>query len=260
LLDLVAAIGAVDHAGSTIAALHEAMGRGRLVPFLGPDFPTALTGLPDRQSLVRRLAPPNVPVVQNSLAKAAEAARFGNSRHRFTEILLKAVGDPLAQPGPIHLALARLPVRLWLSGAYDILMPKALHAQTIISGADTIYVRENWPTVVCLSGAPSDIRSLIVLESDYVRLRETEEDRRLLVKYLRHSLEGMVVLFLGHDPNSPDFALLTQHILNQHLAGVAVRPFLVWPEVGQHYSWAEYPILHIQQEPLAFIRQLVTFK
>ena len=84
-------------------------------------------------------------------------------------------------------------------------------------------------------------------------LREGEGDRRLFVEYLKHELDDKVVLILGYDPSSPDFALLVKHVLSGYLGTVDVCVFLVWPEVGPQHKWGERPIQSICQEPLTLV-------
>lgn len=256
-LDLVAAIGAVGDPATTLEALGESVRRGRLVPFVGPDFPVARTGgLPDRRALARELAERERLQASDSLADTAALTMQGDNRLAFASFLKHKMGDQLRQPGEIHRALAGLPVPLWISGAYDGLLAKALHAQSIVSGIDTRYLVPEHPRVVRLLGALTD-PDLVVLKSDYERLREDEENRQLLVSYLRNELRGKVLLLLGHDPESSDFALLVEHILNGHLAGLDGRAFLVWPASGPDHRWDGRLIQPIGDEPLTFVGQLV---
>lgn len=254
-LDLVGDIGAIAYPPATIEALRESLRRGRLVPFVGPDYPQALTGLPDRLTITHKLAEHENLAASDSLAQIALGTMRGENRYTFTAFLRDQLDDQLKQPGSIHQALTKLKAPFWISSAYDHLLPKALEANRIISGEDTRYWKANRPTVVQLVGEVAGQRELLVIENDYERLREREGDRRLLVSFLRNELQGKVVLFLGHDPNSPDFGLLVKHILNGHLAGLDVRAFLLWLEAGPDHTWSEYPIRIINQESLEFINQ-----
>jgi hypothetical protein len=261
-LDLADALGALGDPSFSLAALRAALYRGRLVPVLGPDFPTALTGLPDRASAVQALAQQNglpapASAASASLADTAAATMLGGSRFAFTNFLYQTYDDQLLQPGPIHAALAKLSAPLWLSAAYDGLLAKALKANSIVLGEDTRYWKPNRPTIVRLAGDPATRRGLVVLEGDWAALRENEGDRRLLLGYLRSELAGKALLFLGFDPTSPDFALLVRHLLNEHLAGLRVAPFLLWPEPPPApLAWSGLPMRPIPTDPLAFIQAL----
>ena len=253
-LDLVDAIGEVGDDTITMQALKECLRQNRLAPFIGPDFPVRLTGLPDRRSIIQGLN--NDHGTGESLAETAYGTMRGPSRHTFTASLRKMMDDQQLQPGEIHRALAGLKIPFWISGTYDGLLGKALNANSIIMGGDTKHWRAGRPTVVRLVGAPSNPGSLVVLEEDYKQLRENEGDRRLLLSFLREELEGKVVLFLGYDPKSPDFALLVQYVLNNHLLGTNVRAFLVWPEAGPKHVCGEHPVHELHQDVQYLVNHL----
>ena len=81
-------------------------------------------------------------------------------------------------------------------------------------------------------------------------------DRKLLVAFLKAELQGKIVLFLGWDPQDPDFSLLVEHILGHHLAEVDVRCFLVWPWVGSELKWVERPLHWIGYQATALVERL----
>lgn len=256
-LDLMGAIGAILDPVVLAEALREALRRGKLVPFVGPDFPARLTGLPDRATVARKLADLEDQPPGNSLAEIAEKTMHGgNNRFTFTAFMRQELDDQLKSPGLIHRALARLNLPFWISGAYDKLLVKALNANNIVSGQDTRFWQREHPTVLRLVGDLSSVRDLLVVESDYKQLRENEGDRRLLVSYLREQLQGQVVLFLGYDPQSPDLGLVVKHVLNHHLAGVDVRAFLVSPEARVNYRWGDWPIQPIRAESMGLVERL----
>jgi hypothetical protein len=256
-LDLVGATGALGEPAATLGALMESLRRSKLVPFLGPDFPPSLTGLPDRATVARELARrEGLPSSDSLSATAAATMGPGGSRFTFTDFLRRQWDDPRARPGPIHLALAALKVPFWIDGAYDGMLARALNANAMVTGDDTQYWRPERPTVVRLVGDVSRPDSLLVIEPDYAQLRANEGDRRLLVSFLREELQGKVVLLLGYDPSQPDFALLVKHVLNEHLAGIDVRAFIVWPVPTVEYNWAGHVIQSLTYDWLEFVQQL----
>ena len=85
-----------------------------------------------------------------------------------------------------------------------------------------------------------------------------ENDRNLLLDYLRGELQGKVVLFLGYDPYNPDFGLLMEYVFESHLIGVDIRAFLVWPGKKDGRLWKKYAIRRIHYDPLTFTNGLVT--
>jgi len=262
-LDLVAALGALGDQEGLLEMLRESRRRRRLVPFVGPDLPRALTGLPARAQVARSLAQEYGLPADESLARVAPQTMLGSSRHAFTAHMKRALDDQLLEPQQIYralAALARLNVAFWLSAAYDGQLARALGTgatNDIATGSDTRHWRSNQPTVVRLLGNLAANRDVVVLEGDYERLREQEGERLLLLAFLREQLAGQVVLFLGHDPTSPDFALLCQHVLGRHLANVDVQAFLVWPAEGPAPTWGTRPIYPIRWEHLSFIEALI---
>ena len=97
-----------------------------------------------------------------------------------------------------------------------------------------------------------------MLQKDYEVLRENESDRKLLLGFLQQELQGKVVLLMGFDPASPDFALLLNYVLNQYLADLPIRAFIVWPGFHQTLRWGEHQIHPIQFDLLEMIRNLQT--
>ncbi|HEX8682372.1 MAG TPA: HEAT repeat domain-containing protein, partial [Ardenticatenaceae bacterium] len=280
LLDLGTALSAIGDPSAMLQLLREALRRGRLVPFIGPDFPFTLTGLRDRVTVARELAqrqgqPENaslaevaVMTITGPLPAASEPSlcprcrqvttAWSGNRHIYTAFMKSALNDQAITPGSIYQQLAKLKINIWLSGAYDEMLVRALGARsnTAVSGSDTVYLRTDRPAVVQLVGALSRPESLVVVESEYTQLRPAEHDRQLLVNYLQNVCQQKVILFLGHDPHSPDFTLLVRHILNRHLGGIELLPILVWPETGPEHAWGGHPLYHLHQAPDDLVRQL----
>jgi hypothetical protein len=255
-LDLLGALGEIGHTATIVEGLREALHRKKLVPFIGPDSPPALTGLPDRVTVIQEIARYAGVEAKTSLAETALATMHGG-RHTFTRSLRDTLDDQIREPGVMYQTLAKLQVPLWVSTVYDQLLASSLSANTFVMGSDTTYWQPDRPTVIKLMGSLDRPDSLLIIEQDYERLRESEGDRKLLVNYLRNELQNKVVLFLGCDPDSPDFHLLVQHILNRHLAGIAIQPFLLWhSETDTAYRWNEQTIKHISYDTLAFVQAL----
>jgi hypothetical protein len=257
MLDLLGAIGAVGDLDVIIESLGEALRRDRLIPFVGPDWPQELTGLPDRRTLAGKLAERAGLNTSDSLASTAALTMKNGNRFVFTDFMRRALDDRLARPTEIYQALAKLNVKFWLSGAYDDLLIKALNANSIAVGSDTQYRQPDPPTVVRLAGSLKDMRGLVVVESDYEQLRENEADRRLLISYLQDELQGKAILFIGHDPNTADFGLLQRYILNVHLVTAATCAFLVWPDKVPSLVWSGQPFHHIALQPKEFLARLL---
>lgn len=256
-LDVVDAIGAIGERTAILDALREALTRNRLIPFVGPDLPQELTGLPDRATVAHWLAQRSGQPLTASLAAAAALSMAGGvSRAAFTHLMQRKLADPLLEPGPIHTALAALKLPVWLSGAYDSLLSRAMGAYQMITGADVPYKPDDRPTVVHLVGDLTGGQGVVVLAKDYDDLGRNESDRQLLIAYLQQELQGKIILFLGYDPDNPDFALLVDRLLNRHLAALETRGFLVWPVQSREYRWNAHILRPIPQEALAFVQAL----
>lgn len=271
-LDLIAAIGVLNHPSATLEALRQSVRRNLLIPFIGPDFPQALTGVLSRADIVRRMAESERLPASGFLADMANATipdqkrytdtcrscgavqdRSGN-RHRFTSLMRDQFDALYGQSGPIYKNLANLKISFWISGAYDNLLTRSLNANEIFKGTDTQYQLPGRPAIIVrLVGDVSRPDSLRVLEVDY---EEPLRVDRLLTLYLRDELQNKIVLFLGYDPHSPDFTLLVKHVLNRHLTDVNMRAFILWDHVGPIHQWLDQPIQPIAQDALSFVRAL----
>ena len=255
-LDYVSALGAIGRMDATFGALRESLQRDRLVPFLGPDLPQTLTGVPERATLIHDLVQlENLPV-SDSFAQTASASLRTGSRFTFTDFLREKFNNPRLQPSDFHLALSKIGASLWINASYDLLLASALGADIIVNGSEAQYFRRDRPTVVQLAGETSSPNNLLVLEEDYSRLRTNEHQRQALTTFLRQQLTGKVILFLGCDPTSHDFGLIHQYILNQYLAGVHAQAFLIWPGEYPTLDWDGrkiYPIVMSPQEILPLL-------
>ena len=257
ILELVGLLARSGEPRFSLKALAHCLRGSQLVPFLGPDLPPALTGFLDRANLAAELARRSGLMETDLLALAAARSLQGNSRFIFTDFLKRALVDPIDRPGSFFLNLAHLDIRFWVSGAWDGSLAQALSAYQVVMGEDTLYVQNERPVVVQLVGDLARLRGVVILEDDYRQLREDETDRRLLVDFLRRNLSGKILLFLGYNPNSPDFSLLVKYILNQHLAGLKASVFQIWPEEGQQHIWNDQPMRQIDPGTLEAIRELV---
>jgi hypothetical protein len=256
-LDFTGAIGEMGDPSLILSALRVALQRKMLVPFIGPDLPQELTGVKSREDFVKEFSQHEGIDLSDSLAQVANiATRNGQQRHSLVRTLKDAYGNPLQKPGPFYEALKNLDAPFWLSACYDNLLAKTIDANLIVIGEDTKYWRTGRPTVVRLVGDPGSIRGLVVLEKEYEYLRENEGDRKLLLSFLHQELQGKIVLLLGYDPASRDFALLVKYMLNQHLAGVSTQAFLVRTGLTSNLVWNGQSVQIIQEDALKLVTQL----
>ncbi|MGE5221737.1 MAG: caspase family protein [Omnitrophica WOR_2 bacterium] len=258
-LSLFGALGDLDDLDSLAHAFAGSIRTQKLVPFLGPDLPQALTGLPDRLALAHALAEREGLPHTDSLTATVERIFRQSASLAPVTTFLGSMLDEGKPPGAIYATLARWEVRGWISAAYDRRLEKSLDAYSITTGESSQYLPPDRPWVVRLLGDLPANHGLVLLESEYASLRKDESDRQKLVAFLSKALEGRVVLLLGFDPHNPDFALLVRQILIPRLERINIRPFLLSPQAGPDYHWASQPVRYIRDEPEHFIEKINGF-
>jgi uncharacterized caspase-like protein len=256
-LDLSRAVAALGADTATIELLHIALRRGNLVPFLGPNLPVTWSGRLDRESLALALAQHAGIPATRSLAEAAAGSSAGtHSRYMFTRFLKDHFEQARQSKTPFQETLARLGCRLWLAWNYDPYWNAALGIGASVSGQDALYVRSEEPAIVYLSGTTMQVEHMVVLAQDYVRLREQEADRAAIIAFVQQQLRGKIVLFLGHNPHDPDFALLVHDLLDDHLKQVQVQPILVSETQAFAWRWGNAAIVPLRADALQLVERL----
>ncbi|MGE5221237.1 MAG: caspase family protein [Omnitrophica WOR_2 bacterium] len=255
-LSLFGALGDLGDLDSLAQAFAGSIRAQNLVPFLGPDLPQALTGLPDRLALAHALAErEGIPQTDSLTGTVERIYRQSASLAPVTTFLGSMLDGDLPQ-GTIYASLARWNVPGWISAAYDRQLEKAFDAYSITTGEGSQYLPPDRPWVVRLLGDLNSNRGRVLLESEYASLRKDESDRQKLVAFLIKELKGKVVFLLGFDPHSPDFALLVQQIFIPRLEQINIRPFLLSPQAGPDYYWASQPISYIHDDPEHLIQKI----
>ncbi|GEM_PF-4239898 len=213
--------------------------RGKLLLFIGPDLPEALTAAPDRYTLARTLAQdkglpfPGERIPGKNLSVLAQQIMAGGNRYEFTQFLkTKLTG---LQPGPFYHVLAHF-IRTTrpqtvLTTAYHRLLEASLEAageyslQTVTNDDLIPFIEPGAPVLYKLFG---DIQQadLIVTEQDLnAFLRGRMEGRQTLFDEAIRLLQRNSVLFLGVDPR--DAAILA--LLDEVAQGRFQNPaFAVW--------------------------------
>jgi hypothetical protein len=192
----------------------------------------------------------------SSLAEAARASSATQGNFLFTSFLLHHFEQLQRSRAPFQEALAALGCKLLLAWNYDSQLMDRLGLSASVSGRDAIYVRPEETAIVYLSGTTTDPRNLVVLRQDYSRFREHEEDRIAILEFLERRLQGKLVLFIGHDPQDPDFSLLVRHILNGHLKKVPVQSILIAEAPTPALRWGRFPIRFMRADAFKVIEQL----
>jgi hypothetical protein len=258
---LVDAIGSLRMVEELVPALKEALRRGRLVPFIGPDLPEALTGLPPSAQLAEEFAKRAGSSAGQALSSVASARiGSGGGRNELIRYLMDSLGDTVKLPPTnLYQFLGQIKASFWLQANYDLHLSKIVGARRIYSGQDSLYFGNDPKVVVHLfGGVDRPSYDMLLIPEDYSKLRSKEDDRTQLLTFLRQRLVGAVVLMLGFDPHNGDFPLLVESILNGHLAGVEVCPIFVWPQlIGEMPKWGNGAMHPVCSPPDEIIRLLV---
>ena len=245
---------------NAIAAIKEHLANGRLILFLGADLPAALTGLPSRADLAAGLAQRHGLPAGLSLAAAAQRVMQGGNRFAFTDYLIRQL-DTLGKPLRLHQLIARLPIPIIITTAYDNLLEQAF-AQAgepinrVVRDSDLAFADPHRRMLIKLYGDIQQRDTLVVTEDDQLGLWRSREKEGLLDE-VRRAMRGNAILFLGYNLADPDFQLLWRDVLDRMgrfaLGAYAVSPGLT-PDEQQ--VWLERQVRVIDMDPLALLEQL----
>ncbi len=224
------------------------------------DFSTADTGLPSSQELAHGLAHEGNLPASDSLAEVAQAAKLAG-QDWLPPQYLKAALPAAQQPGPLHTAVASLPVQFLMTTAYDDRLASALTAtghslNLLISDKDT-WLPGRARDLIKLCGDLSRLALLATAKEDYIGL--TADHRRAdLFHRAGRWLKENTVLLLGCDPaQGSDFERHVYQVLKS-LGAFGARGYLVWPDpaAADVTRWAQRHVTVVDAEPRALIESL----
>lgn len=228
---------------------------GKLALLVGIDLPETVTGLPSGRELAQGLAD------SESLAAAAQGLKERGQHWKITCHLSGAL-PPGGQPGPLHGAVAALPVPYLLTTAFDDRLARALgECNLLILDADLIGRDLEAPNLIKLCGDLSDLsrlHTLVVAEDDYADLL-LDDDRRELLDMAAEWLREKSVLMVGCDPSEHgDFENWLYWDVLKRLGAFGQESFLIWPDpvAGDVARWAARNVTVIDAAPLDFIESL----
>lgn len=196
--------------------LQEQIAAGDVALFVGHRL-SELAGLPGRGELaaslgkrMRETLPANSNNSGESLADMAELYEAARGRHALVTYLRDRLDTTLLQPGPVHHAIAQLPVRTIFCTTYDDLLDRALRRAgrraNKVTGEGTLpHAGSNRIQLVKLKGDIEMPESLVVTRSD---LDQYALKRPLTLNQLRDRLSSTTFLLLGFDANDPDLRFL----------------------------------------------------
>lgn len=223
--------------------LQDALRSRSLALFLGADLAEAITGLPSRAGLARRLAERRGLDPSLSLAQVTQRLATGGYRFDFTSLLREALDVTAKKPQPYHRSVVGFVksngVETIVTTAYDTLLEMAfreagLGLNIVIEDGDLAFARRGIPTLIRLYGAVDRPTSLVATEDDHYGLWR-DRNRENMLDEVRATLRRNTVLFMGYNLADPDFNLLWREVLDRmgrfSLGAFAVCPGLPEDEV-----------------------------
>jgi hypothetical protein len=217
-----------------IAAIKEQLARGRLVFFIGGDFPKSLSGVSRLQSLADELAAREGLPAGQRLAEVAQQAMSHGNRRSFIEFLQGKWETTHMPPGPVFIRLAQVIKKyrpeLIISTAYHRLLEWALRDagdltfNKIARDTDLPFADPNRPTLLKLYGDLDQPDTLIVTEQDQNALARGRQ-KPDMVDEVRRAFRRSSVLFLGQDPTDPALNVLFDEVAGDRFQANA---FAVW--------------------------------
>ncbi|MEW5988005.1 MAG: CHAT domain-containing protein [Chloroflexota bacterium] len=226
---------------------------GQLTVLYGRDAPPALTNLPSGREVAGGLSGD-----QHSTSLVETASRL--LQHEYTGYLRAKL--TAGSPGPLHQALAALPISLWLTAAYDDRLEQALTAagrppNALVEDDDLALRDFGQPNLVYLSGRLGSLVPLIVTEEQH---REAPDDDRLrLFEQTSEWLADQTLLLVGCDPSSgSDFERWIYGRLLGQLGAPAADAYLLWPNAAPAdvTRWQGHGVTLIDSEPITFLSGL----
>lgn len=237
--------------------LVELLQRKEVVVYLGPDLPQSLTGVPGWPTLAARLSGQSGQTWPDAAAQFVR--RYG--KQELVDWLEEQFRG--REPGPIHWALAALPVDKFIAATYDDLLQKSIEStaadpNSVVTAEDLNFVRGGRQTVVKLLGEVSPGRRGSLLLTDNEIRGLTTYRRALLEQEVRPTLTRSNLLILGQDLHTDFFQDLYFGSLPQS-GQLRRRAFAVWSglEDWEKESWKEGNLTVVEADPLELIDRLL---
>jgi len=216
--------------------LHDALQSRTVALFLGADLPEAITGLPSRADLSRRLAERRGLDPTLSLAQVTQRLAKGGYRFDFTSLLREALDTAGKKLQPYHRSVVEFvqtnSIETIVTTAYDSLLEAAfreagVEINIVVEDGDLAFARRGIPTLIRLYGAADRPTSLVATEDDHYGLWR-DRNRENILDEVRMLLRRNTALFLGYNLADPDFNLLWREVLDR-MGRFAAGAFAIWP-------------------------------
>jgi hypothetical protein len=216
--------------------------RGECTPFLGSGM--SAEKIPLGAELARRLASDpevNYPMPDaDNLIKVAQYIALTIDTARPKEMvrdIIQTAGYPdFGSPDEPHMALAALPLPLYMTTNYDDFMYQALKKT---AGKDPRFFINRWydavqsfgrsapeipdinpsitkPAVYYFHGHTSDLTTMVLTEDDYLDfLIRISRDRTLIPPRIEQAIGGTCLLFIGYSLNDTNFRVIFRALAEQ---------------------------------------------
>lgn len=242
--------------------LSERAKAGQLALLVGLDLPSAATGLPSSRELASGLAARWNLTPADSLAAVAQGPKRRNQQWKVIRYLEQRLPGG-QEPGPLHGAIAALPVPSLMTAAYDDRLARALEAarrpaNLLIEDGDLSGRQFDHPDLIKLCGDLSRPHTLAVAEDEYADLLR-DDDRRDLFDRVSEWLAEKTILLVGCDPGqASDFEQWLYWEVLERLGGFAAESYLIWPSpsAGDVMRWHDRKVTIVDAEPMPFLESL----
>ena len=233
----------------------------KLALLVGRDLPAALTARPSGQELARGLASKyNLPA-SDSLAETAQDQKERGQPWKYTGYLQQKLSG--GEAGPLHRAIAALPLPFFMTMTCDDRLARALAAagrpaNVLIEDNDFSGRNFDRPDLIKLCGDLSRLHTLVIAEDEYLDLL-LDDDRRKLFDRVGEWLREKTVLLVGCEPiKEGDFENLLYWEVLEQLGAFGAESYLLWPgpTADDATRWARRNVTLIDAEPLAFLNSL----
>ena len=233
----------------------------KLALLVGRDLPAALTARPSGQELARGLASKyNLPA-SDSLAETAQDQKEREQSWKYTGYLQQKLSG--GEAGPLHRAIAALPLPFFMTMTCDDRLARALAAagrpaNVLIEDNDFSGRNFDRPDLIKLCGDLSRLHTLVIAEDEYLDLL-LDDDRRKLFDRVGEWLREKTVLLVGCEPiKEGDFENLLYWEVLKQLGAFGAESYLLWPgpTADDATRWARRNVTLIDAEPLAFLNSL----
>jgi hypothetical protein len=226
--------GSLETDAAEIRDLRRQLERGRLVLFVGADFPESLSGVPGLGSLADSLAEREGLEQGQRFARVAQQVMSHGNRWEFTDFLRRSLETTDRVPGPLYRTLAALvkaaEPELIITTAFHRMLEWALRdvgdlTFNSVARDDSLrFADPDRPTLIKLYGDIDQVDTLVATEQDQNALLRGR-DKPEMVDEVRRAFRRNSVLFLGYDLSDPAVTALFDEVAGDRFQ---IKSYAVW--------------------------------